>query len=205
MQRSHMRIVNNALSVVIFVLAVYILFAPFLPEITSTIARATDETGGYKYKSRLANADARRKNIAVKSLKPIPKENTLVVPGIEVDGRIWEGTSVDLLNKGIWHRPKSSTPDKGGNTVLVAHRFLYTSGPNTFYHLPKMKVGDKFFLFWEGKEYDYEVYEVKIVPPTAVEIEDNTQESIVTLYTCTPLWTAENRLVVRGKLIPADE
>ena len=34
-----------------------------------------------------------------------------------------------------------------------------------------------------------------------IEIENNTNESILTLYTCFPLWTSVKRLVVRAKLI----
>lgn len=105
-----------------------------------------------------------------------------------------------LSIKGIWRRPNTSSPDKAGNTVLVAHRFTY-NGPAVFYHLDLMKKGHRFAVFWDGKEYDYEVIETKIVEPTAIEIENNTKEPIMTLYTCTPMWTAKQRLVIVSKLI----
>lgn len=131
----------------------------------------------------------------------IPLRNVLLIPKIGIDGLVHESSNPEILNYGIWRRPKTSTPDKGGNTVFVAHRYLYTTGINTFYHLPKMEINDQFVVFWQGKQYIYEVFEVKTVLPTKTEIEDNTDEAIVTLYTCTPLWTSEYRLVVKGKLI----
>jgi sortase A len=127
--------------------------------------------------------------------------NVLLIPKIGVDGLVYESEDPVVLNYGIWRRPQTSTPDRGGNTVFVAHRYLYTTGINTFYHLPKMEVGDQFFVYWQQKQYTYEVFTVDTVLPTEIEIEENTEEPIVTLYTCTPLWTSEYRLVVRARLI----
>lgn len=129
----------------------------------------------------------------------IPQRNVLLIPQIGVDGLVYEGTDPTVLNYGIWRRPNTSTPDKGGNTVFVAHRYLYTTGINTFYHLPKMEVGDEFVVFWEGQQYIYEVFTTETVLPTQTEIEENTQEPIVTLYTCTPLWSSEYRFVVKAR------
>jgi sortase A len=144
----------------------------------------------------LTNQDALQEQTEV-----VPEENTIVIPKIGVDGRVHEGKSLATLNKGVWRRPRSSTPDKGGNTVFVAHRFLYTSGPNTFYHLDKLTQGDRFVIFWEKKRYVYEVTETRIVLPEELDIEAPTREPVLTLYTCTPLFTADKRLVVRAKVI----
>jgi sortase A len=200
-KRAKIHTINNFLSFIVLLLGLYIIFSPLLPKLTSRIARATDETKGFKYESDLAKDEVKNKNISLGTLKPKPVENTLVIPKIGVDSSIVEGNDAFSLNRGIWRRPKTSTPDKGGNTVLTGHRYMYTSGPNTFYSLDEMKVGDKFIVFWKGVEYDYEVYDVFVVTPDKIEIEANTKDPIVTLYTCTPIWTAKERLVVRGKLI----
>lgn len=130
---------------------------------------------------------------------PVPEDNRLQIAGIGVDGTIFEGNSVEMLNKGIWRRPKSSTPDKGGNTVLVAHRFLYRSGPNTFYLLDKVKIGDEVSIWWNKARYTYQVTETKTVDPDALEIEHPTEDTRLTLYTCAPLFSASKRLVVIAK------
>jgi LPXTG-site transpeptidase (sortase) family protein len=189
---------NNVLFLSTLLLGLYIVVAPFAPEVLFSVnpaLRAAQKFLG------IGNNSITTQKVVDGQSEPIPDDNRLVVPQIDVDGPLLEGTSVNLLEKGIWRRPKSSTPDQGSNTVLVAHRFLYTSGPNTFYHLDKLKVGDEFTIYWDHKKYTYKVYETKTVPPTAFEIEAPTKDSVVTLWTCTPIFTATNRLVVRAKLL----
>jgi len=79
---------------------------------------------------------------------------------------------------------------------MVGHRFQYTTGPNTFYLLDKLSIGDEISVYWNKIKYRYSVSHISIVEPTQLEIEAATDYPILTLYTCTPLWTAKNRLVV---------
>ena len=127
--------------------------------------------------------------------KDIPSDSRLVIPSLGLDEHIYEGSSPYLVNKGVWARPKGSTPPKGGNTVLVGHRFTY-NGPATFYSLDKVAVNDKILIYWGGEEYDYTVRESKVVAATAVDIESATKTPRLTIYTCTPLWSAKDRLVL---------
>lgn len=194
---------NLVVRIFLALLGFALVLSLFIPGFFSLFDKHIDETKGYKYLSNLAFAEVNSLKIHLNALKPIPKENTLVIPKIGVDTQIHEGESISTLNKGIWHRPKTSSPDLGGNTVLAGHRYLYTEGPNTFYNLDKLVVGDKIIIFWKGKEYDYEIVETKVVPPTAIEIEDNTKDPLLTIYTCTPLFTSTDRLVVLAKLLKA--
>lgn len=198
--------VNHVLSVIVIVFGAYILLIPVIPEIGFAISYA--KSGGNKTIDVPAIEKFKRLDIdseggvasASTDLVADDLNNKLVIPKIFIDGNIYEGDKEALL-KGIWRRPNSSTPDAGGNTVIVAHRFLYTSGPNTFYHLDKLEVGDKFSILWKNKVYNYEVFDVSIVDPSQIEIEENTINPIITLYTCTPLYTAEKRLVVKANLV----
>lgn len=196
----HLRKINFILVGIVIILGGYILITPFIPQFQLWYKVLADDTNGYIYKSKLAKEQVNAGLISADNLKAIPEENRLVIPSIQVNSEIIEGGE-DSLDLGTWHRPGTSTPDKGGNSVFVAHRFLFIDGPNTFYHLDKVKIGEKFIVFWEGKEYNYEVFEIEVVNSDEVKIEENTIEPIVTLYTCTPLWTSEQRLVVRGRLI----
>ena len=54
-------------------------------------------------------------------------------------------------------------------------------------------------MYWQGAEYNYAVTAIKVVQATALEVEAPTDEDIVTIYTCTPLWSAKDRLVVIAK------
>ncbi len=105
-----------------------------------------------------------------------------------------------INNGGTWHRPNTSNPGETGNSVIIAHRYTYR-GASTFYNLDKLKNDDEIIVYRQGKEYDYAVTDVKTVPPSAAEIEKSTGDTRLTLYTCTPLWNAKNRLVITTKPI----
>lgn len=124
----------------------------------------------------------------------------LQIPSIGVDVKIVEGDSDSSLDLGVWRRPDTGDPENGGNMVLTGHRFQYLPPNNTtFYHLPKVEVGDEIIVYWDEIEYDYIVNETFVVEPDAVEIEEDSAYPMLTLYTCTPLWTADKRFVVRAE------
>ncbi len=144
------------------------------------------------------NVVVRPKNRAV---KPKPLDNRLVIPKIGVDVLIVEGENQDTaLMKGIWHIPGTSSPDKGSNTVLSGHRFRFLSGPRTLYLLDKLETGDPIIVYWKGKEYDYIVKGRKIVKPNQVEILDPTKKPRLTIFTCSPLFSTKERLVLFADL-----
>jgi LPXTG-site transpeptidase (sortase) family protein len=176
---------NQALSVVVIVLALYILVWPFLPSFQLWWRTHFQAGNGYVYNSKLEK----------KKGKPIPKDNRIVLPSLRMNEAINDGPTMATLRKGIWHRPATSSPDKGGNTVLVGHRFTY-AGSAVFYNLDKLKPGDKIIVYWQHKEYDYKVQLSEVVSPNASQIEQATNDPILTLYTCTPLWSAHDRLVI---------
>lgn len=187
------RRVNDALTVVVVVVALYVLLAPLLPNLTfwwgglfgnatpAYVAAATDGQG--------QSADS-----------PVPTENRIVIPKIRADAQIYQGATDAVLEQGTWLRPKTPTPPNGGNTVIVGHRFSYNPGiDQPFYHLDKLDIGDKIVIAWEGKVYTYEVSEIRVVNKTQTEVEAPTTERQLTLYTCTPLWNPVNRLVIVAK------
>lgn len=128
--------------------------------------------------------------------------NLLIIPKIGVKIPIVEGTTESVLNKGAWRLPETSTPDKGSNTVITGHRWKYRPpSEKTFYLLDKLEVGDAFKITWEGKDYNYKIIGVSIVLPTDVWVLNPTSKSIVTLITCTPLFSTKNRLVIKAELV----
>ena len=129
--------------------------------------------------------------------------NRLIITKIGVNSPIVESQNEDYgLSLGSWRVPESSTPDKGGNTVITGHRFKYLPPNNTtFYLLDKLDTGDILSVIWENKDYYYRVKETKIVKRDEVSILNPTEESILTLFTCHPIYSEKNRLVVIGELI----
>jgi len=127
--------------------------------------------------------------------------NRIVIPKMGVNAEILEG-GIEVLAQGVWLMPDTSTPDKGGNTVITAHRWKFRPpDPRTFYNIDKMEIGDRFDVYWQDKKYTYEVNEIKIVTPDQTEILYPTKKSQITLFSCTPLFKTTNRLVVVAELV----
>lgn len=191
---------NNFLSMAVIGLGLYLMILPFLPNLQYWWNQLWDNSAGYVYRGQLAQGAPDSTD-----LSDPPQDNRLVIPAINLDEPIIEGQSLDVIGTGgTWRRPNTSTPSDGGNTVIVGHRFSY-SDPATFYHLDKLNNGERFAVWWNQQEYVYEVFNKVVVPATEVGVEADTSEDIVTLYTCTPIWTAVNRLVVQGRLLSPEE
>jgi sortase A len=127
----------------------------------------------------------------------IPDDNELVIPTIGMQEVAHEGANKWTLHYGVWHIPHTGNPETGGNTVLAGHRFTYHD-PAVFYHLDKVKVGDPIVMYWNHKKYSYKVRDILTVPPTAVEVAAPTKDPLLTIYTCTPLWSSKYRLVIQA-------
>lgn len=128
--------------------------------------------------------------------------NRLIIPRMLMNTKIVEGPMSNPygnLKKGAWRLPFSSTPDKGGNTVIAGHRFTYTESRSIFYYLDKLRVGDEIGIEWNGVMHTYKVVSSTVVSPTDTEVQTQTNDSRLTLYTCTPVWNPKNRLVVVAK------
>lgn len=181
-----------SLSISAIVIGSVIIAIPFSPWI---LYHAVKPAPVYPYPTKLSGTQYLPTIPDIKK-NTIPTDNRLVIPKIGVDNQIVEGADEKSLNRGIWHFPSSSTPDKGGNTVLTGHRFQYLAGPHTLYLLDQMAVGDIVMVYWKGVEYDYIIRERKIVNPDQISILDNTAQPQLTIFTCTPLFTTQQRLVL---------
>jgi sortase A len=183
--------INAALLLAIILINAYVLYMPVRPALT------------YWLQQRFTNRAQELTTVVETSpnSNALGAGNRMVIPSMLLNEEIHEGKTIAAAEKGVWHRPQSSTPDKGGNTVLVGHRFTYKTPKGVFYHLDLMKAGDHFAVFWNGQKYLYKVAEIKTVASTAGEVEAPTDTDQLTLYTCTPLWSAKERLVIVAKPI----
>lgn len=183
---------NNILSAIVILLGLYIALSPFMPQI-AYLLRDKSPNASAPYSGALAES------VGSSSTAQTPTENRIVIPSIQINEPIVESNTINSIKDGgTWRRPNTSSPNKDGNTVIIGHRF-YGSNVSTFYHLDKVLVGQKLAIYWEGQEILYEVTEVKVVEATALEIEAPSSEKKLTLYTCHPIWTAKQRLVVVAK------
>lgn len=184
----------------LMVLGAGIVSYPFSPWIVYKLGRPEPV---FPYATKLTNAKSALPAVGDKPVVPktnsLPADDRLVIPKIGVDVTIVAGQDERALEKGIWYIPNTSSPDRGGNTVLSGHRFRYLAGPKTLYLLDQMQIGDIIIVYWKGQEYDYQVVERRIVTPDAVEILDPTPEPQLTIFTCTPVFSTKQRLVLVAK------
>lgn len=185
-QRWHRRF-NNVLTIIVVVLALYIVLAPFLPQLEWWLHPPKGATLPPP------------KTIA-KIQRPIQAGDWLKIPRLSMNQEIHTGPTEYELSKGVWLIPHTSTPDRQSNTVMAGHRFTY-AGPAIFYFLDKVQMNDPIIVDWQQKEYTYKVSKIEVVPPTQLSIQDPTPTPTLTLYTCTPLVTAKNRLIVISSLV----
>lgn len=191
--------VNTGLLVAIILINSYIIALPVLPGVFYWWqTRDGKQTANLQHKVH-ALADKRDSSVER------PTENRLIAPSMALDQQVFEGKTAKTLNSGLWHRPYSSTPDKGGNTVFVGHRLTYTNPRGTLYHLDKVHTGDEIGVWWNGKMYTYTVTETKTVKATETAIENPTDKPRLTIYTCTPLWLPKDRLVVVAEPTRSEE
>ena len=181
--------INTGLLIAIVLVNVYVIAMPFLPAL---LFRAEKHNAVKQLQQKVSSKPAGG-SIAADA-------ETLIVPSMALEAPVNEGKTIRTLRQGLWRLPYTSTPEKGSNTVIVAHRFTYTNARGMFYHLDQVHVGDPIALLWHGKKYTYKTTSTRVVPPTEVSVEAPTTDSILTLYTCTPLWNPKDRLVVTANL-----
>lgn len=133
----------------------------------------------------------------------IKEKNSIKISGIKVSQPILQLPTLTPLLGETWILPDNSTPDKGGNTVIVGHSYSERGGKkikNTLFDLVDLKIGEKIEVAWKGKMYVYQVFDNDQFAPNDIWLEDDTKESMITIYSCGRFTTAY-RQVVRASLV----
>jgi sortase A len=117
----------------------------------------------------------------------------LVIPAVDVDAYVLEGTTPDVLNQGPGHYPETPLPGEFGNAAIAGHRTMYG---HIFHDLHELDEGDTIQTHTTGRSTTFEVVEVKIVSPSELDVVADTDDTRLTLTTCHPIGSAAQRLVV---------
>lgn len=190
------------LEIIAVALVLYLLLLPVYPAV--------------KYKAKFGFPDSREAARDVELVKEQTAEfkssfpaseyaispNRVIIPKIGVNAPIVVTDNSEWgLSQGAWLVPNTSTPNKGGNTVITGHRFKYLPPNNlTFYLFHKLEVGDLVSVIWDKDDYLYKIRETKIVPKTELSVLDNTEKPILTMFTCHPIYSTEERIVIIADL-----
>lgn len=136
--------------------------------------------------------------VADAHMRPIPKDDRLVVDKIRLDAPINEGAGSDTLRAGVWHQPNGATPPTQGNTVLAGHRLR-----GVFLLLDRLEPGDGIVVFWHRARHEYRVTSVTTSGPDDESILRCGSTAKLTLYTCVPRYEGNKRTVVVAEPVEA--
>ena len=133
---------------------------------------------------------------------------TLTIPRLGLEDVVVPAgdSQVELDREGIIRMEESGVPwEKGSNTFVVGHAlgYLHTRVPYVFYELDQMKPGDEILIKDPDlNEYTFKVYDQVTVKPEHFWVTHPIPgKTTISLQTCTPIPTFENRLIVRGELV----
>jgi sortase A len=121
------------------------------------------------------------------------------------DAPVFDSDGPDALANGVAHVPGTSwpwSPTPQRNVYLAGHRMGYrgTWSRMLFYNLDELEEGDRVVLRdRSGRAYEYRVSEVFLAEPTDAWVMGQVRgRDMVSLQTCTPLYTFQKRIIVRA-------
>jgi sortase A len=135
------------------------------------------------------------------ALPPPPEGDAIAIieiPKINITKAVVQGVGTEDLKKGPGHYPSTPMPGEKGNASIAGHRTTYG---HPFYDLDALKPGDDIFISTRAGKFQYKVDHSMNVDPHDVAVLDPTPDNRLTLTTCTPRFSAAQRLIVVSKLI----
>jgi sortase A len=121
----------------------------------------------------------------------------IVIPNIDLDIVVVQGTSTGDLTKGPGHYPSTPFPGQPGTTAIAGHRTTYLA---PFRHLDSLHGGDRVELQMPYATLQYGVERTKVVQPTDIQILHPTGYQRLVLTACHPLYSASERIVAFARL-----
>ncbi len=122
------------------------------------------------------------------------------IDSIGVDKIVVAGVDYKALEKGPGLFDGSPLPGQLGNVAIAGHRTSYGA---PFSRVNELDVDDEIVLTRGGTTYTYRVVKKPfIVTPADVEVAKTLDDSIaeLTLVSCHPKWTSQNRIIVKAVL-----
>jgi sortase A len=122
----------------------------------------------------------------------------IVIPSIDVDAPVTEGTDWESLKYQVGHHPGTADPGQRGNMVLAAHNDVYGE---IFRYLPDVPQGEIVTVYAGEQIYRYRISDRRIILPNQAEVMAPTTGPTLTLISCYPYLIDTHRIVLFGELI----
>lgn len=128
----------------------------------------------------------------------------MVIRDIDLNMPVVYGAGDAPLQVGLGWYPNSSPLEEDGNSVILGHR-MWDHGRH-FNRLDEVDVGDAIEVFKDGKRYIYRMTDSVVLEPDAMfQYFEPGDVNALTLVTCTPKRSFEDRLLVFAELESVEE
>lgn len=118
----------------------------------------------------------------------------ILIPRIELDMVVVEGTDTEALKKGPGHYVETADPwDDTGRVGIAGHRTTYGA---PFWSLDAIRPGDSITLATRVGTYEYRVTGSEVAKPPWDRVLKQTDEPTLVLTTCNPRFSSAERLFV---------
>ena len=130
---------------------------------------------------------------------------TISIPKLKIKNAVVSTIDTDLAKHLVNYGGTALPPDKG-NAVIFGHSTLpqlydAESYKTVFTYLYELSPGDEILVNIGNVTYKYKVDNITVVDPdNTTVLEQNFNDSYLTLVTCTPPGTIWKRLVIRSKI-----
>ncbi|WP_373892048.1 class A sortase [Weissella confusa] len=188
--------------IVILTLAAVLFSVPFLQDFYTCYVKSTTSV---KYVSKLPKVIQPAETIHAPTLQTVMNMNThartavgrVVMPSVGLDDDIYAG----LTNENLFYGAVTLFPNRTvrkHNLVLIGHNMGHTKVH--FGVLEGAKVGQKAYLQYLGKYYQYTVYKTSTILETEINKVKDTVDSELSLVTCSAPTRTPKRILVQAKL-----
>lgn len=97
----------------------------------------------------------------------------------------------------------TSWPGLGSNTALAGHVTLRTGADGPFRYLDELKSGDLVYVYTDENMYSYSVRDILQVDQTDMDVVKATENSILTLITCSD-WDSASETYLKRLIVVSD-
>lgn len=183
--------------VLILLFVAYQLWGTGLKEAASqhTLRRQFEASLAHRHHTTAASHDASTPSQA--DTAPPPPEGQAVgiikIPAITLEKVVVQGVGEADLREGPGHYPETPLPGQAGNVAIAGHRTTYGA---PFFRLNELVSGDPILITTRQGSFRYVVQKSLVVDPSDGAVVEPTPGNHLTLTTCTPRYSAAQRLVV---------
>ncbi|MDQ4006444.1 MAG: sortase [Actinomycetota bacterium] len=143
-----------------------------------------------------------RRAYVTRTIRPGEALTRIRIPQLGVDTIVVEGTTLSALQAGAGHYARTALPCEQGNSAIAGHRTTYGK---PFAEIDELEAGDRITLETPVGRCTYKVVgSPYYTHPEDFGVLDPVRGTLLTLTTCHPPGSADQRLIVHAKLVSSE-